>query len=164
MERDHKCFFILFETKLSFFHITIIQALLSHIGVAIFRKGYYYSPRLKMVTTSFRKHKIMQPMRRLSMDCGGPNIFLPGWRRVEGGVICSGGGALLSRQVCMSPSWPAKKILSKIGVNLHLNTLALLFWWFSFLILSHVLCLKLNCHIHNLKWCVTWKRRCFYFK
>jgi hypothetical protein len=24
----------------------------------------------------------------------------------------------------MSPSWPAKKILSKIGVNLHLNTLA----------------------------------------
>jgi len=32
--------------------------------------------------------------------------------------------------------------------NLHLNTLALLFWWFSFLILSHVLCLKLNCHIY----------------
>jgi len=56
----------------------------------------------------------------------------------------------------MSLSWPAKKILSKIGVNLHLNTLGLLFWWFSFLILSHVLCLKLNCHIHKLKWCITW--------
>lgn len=36
MERDHKCFsFILFETKLSFFHIAIIQGLLSHIGVMI---------------------------------------------------------------------------------------------------------------------------------
>jgi len=48
----------------------------------------------------------------------------------------------------MSLSWPIKKILSKIGVNLHLNTLALFFWWFSFLILSQVLCLKLNCHIY----------------
>jgi len=35
MERDHKYFFILFETKLSFFHIAIIQGLLSHIGVTI---------------------------------------------------------------------------------------------------------------------------------
>jgi hypothetical protein len=39
------------------------------------RKGYYYSPRLKMVTKSFRKNKIMQLMRRLSMDWGGPNIL-----------------------------------------------------------------------------------------
>ncbi len=48
--------------------------------------------------------------------------------KVEEGVFSSGGGALLSRQVSMSPSWPTKKILFKIGVNLHLNTLALLFW------------------------------------
>jgi hypothetical protein len=128
------------------------------------RKGHYYSPRLKMVIKSFRKNKIMQSMRRLSKDWGGPNIFIPGWRRVEGGIFCSGGDGLLSRQVCMSFSWPAEKILFKIGVNLHLNTLGLLFWWFSFLILSHVLCLKLNCHIHKLKWCITWKCLCFYFK
>jgi hypothetical protein len=32
----------------------------------------------------------------------------------------------------MNLSWLAKKILSKIGVNFDLNTLALLFWWFSF--------------------------------
>jgi hypothetical protein len=70
----------------------------------------------------------------------------------------------LTRQVCMSPSWPAKKIFLKIGVNLHLNTLTLLFWWFSFLILAQVLCLKLNFHIYKLKWCVTWKPLCFYFK
>jgi len=62
----------------------------------------------------------------------------------------------------MKPSWPDKKILSKIGVNLHLNTLALLFWWFSFLILSQVFCLKLNCHIYKLKWCITWKPLRFY--
>jgi hypothetical protein len=42
------------------------------------RKGYYYKPRLKMVTKNFRKNKIMQPMRRLSMDRGGHNIFIPG--------------------------------------------------------------------------------------
>jgi hypothetical protein len=46
------------------------------------RKGYYYSPRLKMVTKSFRKNKIMQPMRRLSMDGKGPTFLF----RVEGGL------------------------------------------------------------------------------
>jgi hypothetical protein len=43
------------------------------------RKGYYYLPRLKMVTKSFKKNKIMQPMRRLSMYWGGPNIFILGF-------------------------------------------------------------------------------------
>jgi hypothetical protein len=61
----------------------------------------------------------------------------------------------------MNPSWLAKNIFFKIGVNLHLNTLAPLFWWFPFLILSQVLCLKLNCHIYKLKWCVRWKPLCY---
>jgi hypothetical protein len=117
-----------------------------------------------MVTKSFRKNKIMRPMRRLNMDWGSTTFLFQVEGGVEGGVFCSGGSALLSRQVCMSPSWPTKNILSKIGVNLHLNTIALFFWWFSFLILSQVFCLKLNCHIYKLKWCVTWKRLCFYFK
>ncbi len=91
------------------------------------------------------------------MDWEGTTFLLQVEGGVEGRVFCSGSGALLSRQVCMSPSWPTKKILFKIGVNLHLNTLALLFWWFSFMILPQILCLKLICHIYKLKWCVTWK-------
>jgi hypothetical protein len=51
------------------------------------RKGYYYSPRLKMVTKSFRKNKIMQAMRRLSMDWGGPNIFIPGFGGLKKGFF-----------------------------------------------------------------------------
>jgi hypothetical protein len=103
-------------------------------------------------------------MRKLSMDWESTTFLFQVEGGVEGGVFCSGGGALLSRQVCMSPSWPAKKILFKIGGNLHLKTLALLFCWFSFLILFQVFCLKLNCHIYKLKWCVIWKPLCFYFK
>ncbi len=51
------------------------------------RKGYYYSSRLKMVTKSFRQNKIMQPMRTLSMDWGGPNIFIPGFGVLKGGFL-----------------------------------------------------------------------------
>ncbi len=58
--------------------------------------------------------KFMQPIRRLSMHSGGPNIFILGyfWGRCGegGGRICLGGDAVLSRQVCVSPSWPAKKL------------------------------------------------------
>jgi hypothetical protein len=34
-----------------------------------------------MMTKSFRKNKIMQPMKRLSMDWGGHNIFIASSRR-----------------------------------------------------------------------------------
>jgi hypothetical protein len=110
-----------------------------------------------MVTKSFRKKKSCNQWEGLTWTREGTTFLFQVEGGVEGGVFCTRGGALMSRQVCMSPSWPAKKILFKIRVNLHLNTLAFFFWWFSFLILSQVLCLKLNCHIYKLKWCVTWK-------
>jgi hypothetical protein len=44
-----------------------------------------------MVTKSFRKNKIMQPMRRLSMDWGGPNIFILGFGGLKEGFFAQEG-------------------------------------------------------------------------
>jgi len=53
-----------------------------------------------------------------------------GWSEKEGereGFLFAGeSSALLSMEVCMSPTWPAKKMLSKFKFNLK-------FWWFSLL-------------------------------
>jgi len=46
----------------------------------------------------------MQPMRRLNMDWGSTTFLFQVEGGVEGGVFCSRGGALLSKQVCMSLS------------------------------------------------------------
>jgi len=120
-------------------------------------RGIIISPSWKWWPKVLEKIKSCNQWKGLAWSGEGTTFLFQVEGRVEGGVFCSGGDALLSRQVCMSPSWPAKKIFFKIGVNLHLNTLALLFQWFFFLILSQVLWLKLNCHIYKLKWCVTWK-------
>jgi hypothetical protein len=42
----------------------------------------------------------------------------------EGGIFFAGEVVLFCLcRFCMSPSWPVKKILSKFGVNLHLEAL-----------------------------------------
>ncbi len=77
------------------------------------------------------------------------------------------GGALLSTQVCMSPSWPAKKLLCKFGVNLHLE--ALLFFCRGFLIpycltqveLSYIKTKMVSCMMVLLFWGMG-SERCFY--
>jgi hypothetical protein len=64
-----------------------------------------------MISKSFEKiKKFMQPIRRLRMHSGGPNIFSLGYFCGRRGRICLGGDALLSKQVRVSPRWPTKKL------------------------------------------------------
>lgn len=80
-----------------------------------------------MVTKSFRNKKFIQPMRRPSIPLGRAKHFYSGFggeEGADGGIFFAGEVVLFCLcRFCMSPSWPVKKILSKFGVNLHLEAL-----------------------------------------
>ncbi len=136
------------------------------IGTHSLRKGHW--PRLKMMTKSFRNKEFMQSMRRLNMHSReGPAFLFWVWRQwgweESGREFWLWGGALLSLGVCMSPSWLAMKILSNWKLTcIQMHCSSSLYVVF-FLILSHMLWLRLNCHIFKLKLSLTLNPLYFYF-
>jgi len=66
---------------------------------------------------SLRVFPIAPPFNSIAWTGEGTPFLFQVEGRVEGGVFCLGGGALLSRQVCMSPGWPAKRYFLKLELT-----------------------------------------------